>query len=267
MSGCRENRKDLLSYAAGEMDEPRRTIMTEHLDQCSDCRKEVEDLRAILEGAGSIKEEIRRALETVDWSALPARITDAVFAQAGRPKRETTGRERFRLWLHGPHFKPVLAGVLMGVVIGALAMVLVLRRTSTGPVPGSEFFASSEFLDRVELEMARRETLNYLRKSEYVLLDFVQASPTASLSSTAFGTEQARDLLSRKKYLNAQLEKYQMAKAKAICDQIELLFLELAQISEELPRAELENIQNIIRERQLLLKINLVTKELEHSEV
>jgi hypothetical protein len=115
--------------------------------------------------------------------------------------------------------------------------------------------------------MARRETLDYLRKSEYILLDFVQAPAGAPVSPAAFETARARELLSRKKYLNAQLEKYQMAKAKAICDQIEMLFLELAQISEDLPQAELENIRSLIRERQLLLKINLVTKELERSEV
>ena len=54
-----------------------------------------------------------------------------------------------------------------------------------------------------------------------------------------------------------------MAKAKAICDQIEMLFLELSQISDELPAAELHRIRGFVEERQLLLKINLVKKELQ----
>ena len=75
--------------------------------------------------------------------------------------------------------------------------------------------------------------------------------------------ERARDLLQKKKYLNAQLERFQMSKAKAICDQIEMLFLELSQIDEELPAAEMGRIRDYVEGRQLLLKINLVKKELQ----
>jgi DNA polymerase/3'-5' exonuclease PolX len=75
--------------------------------------------------------------------------------------------------------------------------------------------------------------------------------------------ERARELLQKKKYLNAQLDRFQMAKAKAICDQIEALFLELSQINEELSAAELGRIRGVVQERQLLLKINLVKKELQ----
>jgi len=76
---------------------------------------------------------------------------------------------------------------------------------------------------------------------------------------------QARELLSKKKYLNRELDKFQMAKAKAVCDQIEMLFLELAQISGNLPEAELAKIRDLVEERQLFLKINLVKKELQNG--
>jgi DNA polymerase/3'-5' exonuclease PolX len=79
----------------------------------------------------------------------------------------------------------------------------------------------------------------------------------------AVRSERARDLLQKKKYLNGQLERFQMAKAKVICDQIEMLFRELMEISEEMPGAELERIRGLVKERQLLLKINLVKKELQ----
>ncbi len=54
-----------------------------------------------------------------------------------------------------------------------------------------------------------------------------------------------------------------MAKAKAICDQIETLFFELSQFDGELAAAELGRIRGYVEERQLLLKINLVKKELQ----
>jgi len=58
-----------------------------------------------------------------------------------------------------------------------------------------------------------------------------------------------------------------MAKAKVLCDQIEQLFLDLSQISQELSAAELAKLQMLIQERKLVMKIKLVKKELQESEV
>jgi len=52
-----------------------------------------------------------------------------------------------------------------------------------------------------------------------------------------------------------------------LCDQIEMLFLELIQLSPQMSEAELRNLQDLIANRQLLLKINLVKRELKPSEV
>jgi hypothetical protein len=144
-------------------------------------------------------------------------------------------------------------------------MYLALRRPSSGPGEGQAFYASREFLDRVELEMARRETVDYLEKSQYVLLDVFGRAPGQAAARPGLSALQARELLSKKKYLNTQLERYQMAKAKVLCDQIEALFLELAQVSGGLPEAELAKIRGLIEDRQLFLKINIVKKELQNG--
>jgi hypothetical protein len=200
----------------------------------------------------------------VNWEALPATIADRAFAASREPERALPA-VRSLGWLSALRMKPALAGLAAGLVVGAAAMYFALRAPGPRPGPGAEYFASGEFLDKAELEMARRNTLDYLEKSQYVLLDVFESAGEGATAPTAFSSVQARDLLSRKKYLNAQLERFQMAKAKAICDQIEMLFLELSQISEELPAAELYKIRGLVEERQLLLKINLVKKELERG--
>ena len=58
-----------------------------------------------------------------------------------------------------------------------------------------------------------------------------------------------------------------MAKAKDICDQIEFLFFELTQVSDQLSKEDLIRIQNVIEEKQLLLRINLIKRDLEKSDV
>jgi hypothetical protein len=257
-------KSDWLAYLSGDPEEARSKTVAEHLETCPECRKEAEEFRRVLAGAGAVREEIREALRSVDWDALPERITNYVYDRAARPER-TPKRERLWAWFVQPRLRPVVAGLAMGLIVGSLGMYLLLRHTPSAAHRDTGFFASREFLDRVELEMARRETVDYLEKSQYVLLGMFGAPGAPEAAHTAVSAAQAKELLSKKKYLNPQLEKFQMAKAKAICDQIEALFLELAQISDELPGDELAKIQKMVRDRQLLLKINLVKQELQRG--
>jgi hypothetical protein len=266
MTDCPERKSDWLDLLLEDREEGRRTSVNQHLKSCPECRGEVEGLLGVLAGADAVKGDIREAMSSVDWEALPGRIADYVYRNAGSGERATLG-DRMRLWLSRPALRPVLAGLLLGVALGSFGTYMALRHSApgAGPAMAAGFHAPKDFLDRAELEMARRETLNYLEKSQYLLLDFVETGSGAGAARPAYGRGLAKELLSKKKYLNPQLEKFRMAKAKAICDQIEMLFLELAQISDELPAAELRNIRNLIQERQLLLKINIVRKELERE--
>jgi hypothetical protein len=264
MKECPMKKSDWLAYLSGDLEEGRRTTVAEHLKECPECRKEEAELRRVLEGADAVKGEIQQALREVDWDALPGRIADYVYAGAGKPEKLSAG-ERVRMWFLQAGLRPVAAGIALGVLLGSLGMYLVLRRPETGPGGGRGYYASGEFLDRAELEMARRETVDYLEKSQYVLLDFFGTPSGQAGARPAASVAQARELLSKKKYLNRELEKFQMAKAKAICDQIEMLFLELAQLSDDLPEAELAKVRNLMQDRQLLLKISLVKKELQNG--
>jgi hypothetical protein len=162
----------------------------------------------------------------------------------------------------------VLAGLLLGILVGAAAMFMVYRSGALEKASPQTFFASNEFLGRVDQEIARRETLDYLEKSQYVLLELSQTqTESGDCRLTEAAARETRELLSKKKYLNPQLEKARMSKAKTICDQIELLFYELAQVSENLTPAQCRGIQNMIEEKNILLKIKLLKKELQESEV
>jgi hypothetical protein len=264
MNDCPIKSDDLLAYLSGHLEEARRTTVAEHLKNCPVCRREEEEFRRVLDGADAVKGEIREALRSVDWDALPGRIADYVYSQAQRREKIGFG-ERLRAWFFQAGLRPVAAGIALGVIVGAVAMYLALRRPASRPDRDQAFYASREFLDRAELEVARRETVDYLERSQYVLLDFLGTPSGAARGHQTLSAAQARELLTKKQYLNTELEKYQMAKAKAICDQIEALFLELAQISDGLPEGELARIRNMVEERQLLLKISLVKKELQNG--
>ena len=216
------------------------------------------EIELLLKETEAVRSEIRDVMASMDWEGLPATIAARAAAPSGRRKPALSAVRPWG-WLPALGMRPALAGL----VVGAAAMYLALGAPGRRAGGAGGYYASAEFLDRAELEMARRNTLDYLEKSQYVLLDVFESAEGGPAGPSAVRADRARDLLQRKKYLNAQLERFQMAKAKAICDQIEALFLELAQIGDDLPPAELRRRQGFVEERQILLKINLVKKELQ----
>jgi len=241
--------------------------MRMHARTCPDCRRRLAEVEELLAGAAAVRGDIRAVMDTIDWESLPGTITARAFSEAGRRPRESRA-ERLRAAFSGRRSSPVLAAALAGIIIGAGGMFLILhpRAASVGAPAG--YLVSGEVMDRVEFQLARQETLDYLDRSQTLLLDLVQNGhgPARSLPR-AQTIENARALVAKKRYLNPQLESVPLAKAQAICDQIEVLFLELTRTGEDLSPAEAAQIRDYIERKQLLLKIKLLRSELAASEV
>jgi len=262
MNTCERVKRDLVAFLYRELEADGMSFIRAHLASCPACQAELETLKLTLEGADSLSPGLQEALEEVDWNSLPARIVDRILVSEARPRRRFQPVRIFHFLL-----KPVYAGLLAGLIVGSMATWLALRNSVPRQPRPSRFFASAEFLENVDLEIARRDTLDYLEKSQNLLLDvFQSSSQEVSFFEDPAAVLRTQDLLSRKKYLNPQLDKLQMSKAKEICDQIEILILELAQIAGRLSPQQMEEIQNMVEEKRILLKINLVRQELEGSE-
>ncbi len=265
MNECRRVRENLVAFLGGELGEAKTAKIRHHLEACSRCGRELKDVQRIYQSAETLSPALRSTLDGVDWEARAEKIVQTVWTKESS-QRPTPRRKRFLLF--APSLRPVLAGIVGGIMIGALAMFVVFKGSILQKKGSEPLFAPGEFLDRVDLEIARRETLNYLEKSHYVLLEFMESDAgQRKFGPQSFAVEQARELLEKKKFLNPQLERARMAKAKDICDQIELLFYELSQVSEALTDDERREIQELIEQKKLLLKIKLLRRELQESEV
>jgi hypothetical protein len=235
---------------------------------CADCRKQWDETEAVIRSAGVLHEDARKAMAEIDWDALSERIVDAALPRpkavpAGIPVRVPRPAARILNW------RPVFAGALGGLLIGGTAMYFVLRSPGVAPAPGLGVQASGEFIARAEMALAKRETLDYLSKSQALLLDFVQTPPdqAGQVLQDESTVRRTRDLLSKKRLMNAHLDGGSIAKARDICDQIERLFVELSQISGELSIEEAARIQRFVEDKNLLLRIKLLQRELAESEV
>ena len=269
MKNCQKIRKELVAFLYGELGPEDRVHVKAHLDVCALCRDEAKELEFVRKESGSMVPGLSEALSSVDWETLPRKIADEVLKQ--EPENDPKRQEKTRIWpsLFLPKWKPAYIGLILGIMIGSFATYVVLRSPNLQISRTPDLIFTDDFLEKAELEVARRDTLEYLEKSQYLLLDFVQSSPEGKgeMWQDGFAQQKARDLLSKKKFIDSQLDKFQMAKAKKICDQIEFLFYELTQISENFLPEDRRRIQDFIQERQLMLKIKLVKKELKDSEV
>lgn len=268
MRKCKKYQEDLAAYLYNELSQEDSARLESHLNTCALCCEELAAARQVLTAADTLSEDIENAVAAVDWEQLPVDIADRVIATAA-DKEQMPTPVRKRPFIFQPRLQPVLAALLVGIVLGAVVTLTLFRTPASRQVADIGLNVSQGMLENMDIEMARQDTLDYLEKSSYLLLDFVQSSPdkAAGFWQSDFAARRADDLLSKKKYINLQLDNYQMAKAKAICDQIEFLFIELTRISSRLSPEELEDIRAFIEERQLLLKINLIKKELQQSEV
>jgi hypothetical protein len=268
MNDCKKTRRNLVVFLYGELDGIDKEHLEAHLETCQECREELLRFKEVYEAADLLNEDMEKAQASVDWEILPARIADEIFSEKSS---RTSKPHRAGLWpfLFQPRLRFAYAGLLLGLFIGAVVTFLIVRSPSLQISEDGRIIVPQGFYDKMELEMARRETIDYLDKSEYLLLDFIQTSPEKSFEfwKSDYASRTASDLLSKKKYIDQQLDKINLAKAKAICDQIELLFFELMQMSDQLSIEELRKIQRLIEERQLLLKIKLVRKDLQKNEV
>jgi hypothetical protein len=269
MKTCADLRREWKKALSGDSRPEAREGWKEHLAMCADCRREADDIQKILDGAEALQADVRRAMESVDWDQFSERIADAALAKRPRASAAPARPGRFWAALWTPRWRPVFAGALAGVLLGAAGMYLALKPGALGRSPAMGLRPSGEFIDKVEYSMAKRETIDYLAKSQALLLDFVQATPAAAARSLRSGPSirRTQDLLAKKRYINRELDSVPMAKAREICNQIELLFEELAQLGGELTAEEAAKIQRFVEDRDLLLRIQLVRRELEESEV
>jgi hypothetical protein len=124
---------------------------------------------------------------------------------------------------------------------------------------------SEESLDRLERTLVREETVRYLNAAQDVLVTV--ASPNRCLRKAGHvevGEESRRRpaLLERRSLLVGN-ETSAAPGAQPVLDDVEQVLRELASLDPCASRSELEEIHKEVSRRRLLLRIDLVTRELE----
>ncbi len=257
--GCRAAREALaLRYydppAAGSADP-----VGAHLDTCPACAATWRDLRALL-GQVRAGDAYPREAE-VDWprfareTVARARAAEAAPAIAGG----AAGRAA-RAW-----FRIAATGL---AAAAAVVVFFALRAPEPAPVPTARVDADTPGAAMaLRRNVARQAAARSLRDGRALLVELMQAPVRCRRQDGTFDIalekERSRDLLRRLAMHQGSLTGTEDGRIVDLLAQMESLLLQVSTLEDCAGSGAIEDLREAIGARQLLLRIDLVTREME----
>ena len=252
-------RTALLALAA--LDEAEAARTRAHLDTCAACARELAESRAALELVS--QDPVRGAQPPVPLGALLARVRARL--------DETPAAD-------GPVWRPLLAGagLLAAVVLAAVVSRALLPTTPAAPAspaasvapPSSEAGPAADSADamrRLEHTLERERAAHYLSDAQDVLVTVASAPQRCARRPSAVEVgpeaERSRELLARRRLFVEDTPSTVVA--RDVLDDVEEMLREVAALDACARPQDLEAIRGEIARRHLLMKIDLVTRELQ----
>ena len=252
-------RRRLVSLlAAGVLEGREREETLAHVAECPRCREEHDALRAIV--AAMEADPLREAEPRVPLAFLVARVERGV-EQALVPR----GRPRWWLVALPAAAAVVAVALLVPSIVGRLrpapqAMHAEIPPAEAGPL------LTEDALARIERNLAREHAARYLNEAGEVLVavaatgvDCERADESLDVGSAP---ERSRELLERRA-LVVRGGGEAVASARGVLDDVELALREVADLPSCVRRRDVERVRREVEERQLLMRIRLMTRELE----
>lgn len=251
-------RRRVSLLAAGALEGPEREETRRHVEACARCREEHDTLRAVV--AALEADPLREAEPPVPLAFLVGRVEREVaqaHAPAGRPRR----------WLVALPVGAALlaAAVLVPVLVARLRPAPEAARAEIPPAEASPLL-TEDALSRIERNLAREHAARYLSDAGEVLVSVaatgVDCDPADERLDVGRAPERSRELLERRA-LVVQGGSEAVASARGVLDDVELALREVADLPSCVKRRDVERLRREVEDRQLLMRIRLMTRELE----
>jgi pyruvate/2-oxoglutarate dehydrogenase complex dihydrolipoamide acyltransferase (E2) component len=251
-------RRRLVSLlAAGVLEGREKDDALAHVEACARCRRDLEELRALV--AAMEADPVREAEPDVPVAFLVARVEreiEQALVPSGRP----------RWWLVAlPAAAAILAvAVLVPSLVARLRPAPAAARAAIPPAEASPL-VTEDALARIERNLAREHAARYQSEAGEVLVAVaatgVDCDRTEERLDVGRAPERSRELLGRRALVQAGGEA--VASARGVLDDVELALREVADLPSCVKRTDVERLRQEVERRQLLMRIRLMTRELE----
>jgi len=237
--------EELIAYREGVAEQ--RTVISDHLTLCEECRHELERIEAVL-----------AALNTLAVPDPGADYGRQVWKEIAPRLAEKPGRW-WQVW-----FEPRRLAAAGGVVALIVAAFIAGRFTKRHDEPDN--IASKEQVRERILVVAVGEHLGH---SERMLVELSNAAPTDPRQkeiNISAEQQRAEDLLQENRlYRQTALQEGNPGLA-SVLDELERVLLDVAHSPDEVTPAQLEAIQKKIEAHGILFKVRVVNKELQQRQ-
>ena len=238
--------------AAGALGDGERGETEAHVENCATCRAELAASRELL--ALVERDPVRAAEPPVPLGALLTRV-QARIREEERPI---------------PRLGWPKAVLPLSVAAALVGIFIALRSPATRHVvpspPAPQAAVSEEALRRLEASVARENAVRYLSDAQDVLVTVASAPLACDRKRARVDVEEearrSRELLSRRALL-VETDRDEMAGARPVLEDVSNMLREVAALDPCARPEDLLAIQEQMSRRRLLMKIDLMTRELQ----
>ncbi len=246
-------RMTLLAFGALEGRE--REATERHAGSCARCRSELESLLALREELRA--DPVRGAEPALPLPMLVARVEARIGEGLARPRAAGS----WRLGVALP-----AAAAIVTIALFAPRIASRFAPAPAPPVVEEAPVVSPDALARLERNVAREQAARYLNDAGDVLVTVAAAPVECDRRNERVDVEQAsarsRELLARRALL-LESGPQAVARARPVLDDVEQALREVASLESCVRRKDVERLRQDVERRQLLLRIRLMTRELE----
>jgi hypothetical protein len=253
-------RKNLIKLLSSEQQDDLKKEKAAFSDSGDSIGQNLSELKKVQDCLYQIKDDIQNEANKIDWEENALKIIRKTKIEDVSSKSTTKG---FSDWFFKAPYKLGFA-VISIIAFGLIFLFLMNRNEPMNEQP----IIPANSVENMENTLAKNETVEYLRQSS-IILSSVANMTTRRLNNDDLkqNAKQAKNLLLKKKYLNRNLNNYELSNAQSICNQVEYLLYDISQIKNSSDTDSLNSLKNIIQDKKIMLKIKLVQAELTNKEV
>jgi hypothetical protein len=240
--------------AADALGGSERAAALAHVETCVSCRAELEAMRGVVGLFAS--DPVREADPPLAVGALLARV------QARLAEEDPAARPARTAWTR----ILIPAAAAAAVVIALFTWRAAQRRPVPAPAGPQQAVVAEDALRRLEASVARENAVRYLSEAQDVLVTVAAAPLRCERRRARVDVEEearrSRELLSRRALL-VETDRAEIAGARPVLEDVSDMLREVAGLDPCARPEELLAIQEQMSRRRLLMKIDLMTRELQ----
>ncbi len=224
-----------------------------HIENCASCRAELEESRALFSVLA--QDPVHATQPDLPVEVVARRVAVRATEALASPRAQ---------WGWRLLSLPVAAAAVVAVAL----VPPLLERFRLAPLPPApaEVALSAAAVGRLERTVAREQTARYLNEAQDVLVTVASTPPSCRRQTPGIDledeSERSRSLLARRA-LVLDLNRDDVAVARLVLDDVEQVLREVAALPPCARRQDLEAIHHEMSRRNLLMKIDLMARELE----